>query len=68
MTASQQSQTVSVVHRVKKEIDRLTEEQAETLKTATYIGMTPEGTKDYDARHARITHLLEQLELLEKAI
>ncbi len=52
MTASQQSATVSVVHRVKEEIDRLTEDQAETLKTATYIGMTPEGTKDYDNRHA----------------
>ena len=59
--------TVAAVHRLKQEIDRLTEEQAEALKAATYLGMTSEQAKHYDERRRNITKLVQQLALLEKA-
>jgi len=52
---------------LKQEIDLLTEEQAEALKSATYLGMTAEEAQEYDERRKNITRLVQQLALLEKA-
>jgi hypothetical protein len=59
--------TVAAVHRVKQQIDMLPQEQAKALKSATSIGMTPDEAKEYDERRTRITKLIHELELLEKA-
>ena len=58
--------TVAAVHRLKREIDQLTQEQVEALKSATYLGMTAEQAKQYDERRKNITRLVQQW-LLEKA-
>ena len=65
-TTAEPDDTVTAVHRIKQEIDRLTERQAHALKQATYVGMTPEEAKEYDQRRSEITKLLRQLEVLEK--
>ena len=65
--ADEPSNTVSAVHRIKEEIDRLTEEQVKALKAATYVGMTPNEAKDYDARREKINKLIRELERYEKA-
>ena len=61
------SSTVDAVHRLKQEIDRLTEQQAKALQAAIYLGMTPDQAKEYDERRKQITELISQLSLLEKA-
>jgi hypothetical protein len=66
-TKSDPDDTVAAVHRIKEEIDRLTEEQAHALKHATFVGMTPEEAQEYDDRRSQITRLLRQLEILQKA-
>jgi hypothetical protein len=49
------------VRRLKQEIDELTLQQSDALKSAIYVGMTPDEAKDYDARRSRIMQLAEQL-------
>ncbi len=66
-TTSDPDDTVAAVHRVKEEIDRLTEIQSHALKQATFVGMTPEEAQEYDDRRSQITRLLHQLEALQKA-
>ena len=61
------SSTVEAVHRVKQEIDSLTEQQAEALQRTIYVGMTPAETKVYDEKRQLITELIQQLATLEKA-
>ncbi len=56
------------IHRLKEEIERLTKQQAQALESATYLGMSPDEAKQYDARRAQILKLVEQLRQLEKAI
>jgi len=55
------------VHRLKEEIYRLTEEQIEAAKMATFGGLTPDEAKEYEDRRAKILELVEQLRLLEEA-
>ena len=59
--------TVASVERLKEKIDTLTEEQAQALQTATYLGMTPDEATEYDHRRSRILTLIEELERLETA-
>jgi hypothetical protein len=59
--------TLDAIHRVKQEIDRLGEQQSEALKNATYVGMTAEEARQYDARRQQITKLVEELRLLKNA-
>jgi hypothetical protein len=59
--------TLEAIHRIKQEIDTLSEQQSEALKTATYVGMTAEQAREYDARRQQITNLLEELRLLKIA-
>ena len=55
------------VKRLKVEIDVLADEQGEALRSATYIGMTPQEDKDYDDRRTRILSLMKEVERLEDA-
>jgi hypothetical protein len=59
--------TVLAVQQLKREIDRLTQVQADALKSATFIGMTPDEAKEYDERRQKIRELVKELALLEKA-
>jgi hypothetical protein len=59
--------TTATVHKIKERIDLLTEQQGQALKSATYLGMTPEEAQDYDQRRAEILKLVQQLETLEKS-
>jgi hypothetical protein len=55
-------------HLLKEEIDSLTKQQSEVLLTATYLGITPEETKEYYSRRDEILELVQQLRQLEKGI
>jgi hypothetical protein len=56
---------VKAVKRLHAEIQRLTEEQDDAIKTATCIGMTPAEAKVYDALRTTVLELTEQLRQLE---
>ena len=60
--------TVSTVHKLKQQVDTLTEQQMEALKQATYLGMTSDEAKEYDQRRKRITKMVQELGDLEKAL
>jgi len=62
-----QSETVEAIHRLKQDIDSLGEQQAEALQTAMFMGMTPSEVIEYDERGDKITELIRQLTLLQKA-
>jgi hypothetical protein len=53
------------VKRLKVEIDVLADEQAEALRSATYIGMSPQQDKECDDRRSRILSLMKEVERLE---
>jgi hypothetical protein len=59
--------TTEAVHRLKQEIDCLAEEQRKALKLAIYVGMTTAEAKEHDQRWTRISELVQQLRILEKA-
>ena len=67
MSAKDGSSTLANVHKIKQEIDRLTEIQVKALKSATFVGMTPDEAQEYDNRLQKIFKLVEQLILLEKS-
>ena len=46
-----QSATVETIHRLKEEIDKLTEQQADAMKSATYVGMTTD-RPHWDLHHS----------------
>lgn len=52
--------------RLKEEINRLTEQQTEALKMATFLGMTTAEAEAYDARRVQITQLVRKLAQLSK--
>ena len=68
MSTQDASSTLATVHHLKQEIDRLTEIQVKALKSATFVGMTPEEAQDYDNRRQEIFKLVQQLMLLEKSL
>lgn len=67
MASEGSSGAVSEVHRLKQEIDRLNELQAKVLKSATYVGMTPDEATEYEVRRSRITQLVRELAMLTHA-
>lgn len=67
MHISDSPNTVDACQQVKQEIERLTRKQSEALKTATFVGMTPDEAKEYDDRRQQITRLVEQLRSLQNA-
>jgi hypothetical protein len=58
---------LTTVHRLKEEIDLLTAEQIEAMKTATFAGLTTDEAKEYEERRAKILALVKELRLLEEA-
>jgi hypothetical protein len=54
------------VRRLKEEIQRLTREQDDAIKSATFLGITPEDEQLIQARRRRITELLEQLAIFDE--
>lgn len=67
MNSHSSPDTVQTIHQLKQEIERLGQQQSEALKTATYVGMTPEEARQYDTRRQKITKLVEELKLLKDA-
>ena len=65
-TRENQTEIVAI-HRLKQDIDSLGEQQAEALKTATFVGMTSDEVIEYDKRAEKITELIQRLALLRKA-
>ena len=65
MSSYDTSNSVDALQRIRQEIESLTSEQSEALKTATYVGMTKAEAQTYDARRKRITELVERLRLFE---
>jgi len=64
-SVAEASDHVKAVKRLHTEILRLTDEQDDAIKTATYIGMTPAEAKVYDALRTTVLKLTEQLQQLE---
>lgn len=62
------SETAEVIHRLKEEIDKLTEQQAEALRTATYLGMTTDEAKEYEQRREKILDYVKDLKMLEESL
>ena len=58
---------LTTVHRLREEIDRLTAQQIEAMKTATFVGLSTDEAKEYEERRAKISALVEELRLLENA-
>jgi hypothetical protein len=61
-----ESETAEAVHRLKIEIDKLTEQQVESFRSATFIGMTSDEAKEYDQRRKRILRCVQDLKMLEE--
>jgi hypothetical protein len=61
------SDTVEAIHRLKQEIDKLTEQQADALQTAIYVGMTPDEAQEYDGRRRQILKYVQDLAVLEES-
>ncbi len=65
------SEHLSAIHSVRKEINRLSIEQAQALQEAIFVGMFPDEAKKCDARLDKIAELfivLEWLESLPRAV
>ena len=60
------SDSALFVLRLKEEIARLTREQNEAIKSATFLGMTPQQQQKFHIRRRRITALMEQLAIFEE--
>ena len=67
MTSYDTSASIDPVQHLRDEIEKLTQEQSEALKTATFVGMTAAEAKIYDARRRRITELVEKLRGLQNS-
>ncbi|HTZ83940.1 MAG TPA: hypothetical protein VMB66_12155 [Candidatus Acidoferrales bacterium] len=65
---SDSSDTQATVYRLRHQIDSLTQQQTEALKTAIYVGMSPAEVKAYDDRHGEILQLTQQLAEFEKSL
>jgi hypothetical protein len=58
-------QFVDTIRGIRREIETLRQELSNALMTATYVGMTAEEAKTYDARRQRLTALIERLRELD---
>jgi hypothetical protein len=67
MHATDPLEHLNTVNRLREEIDRLTGEQIEAMKTATFRVLTIDEGKEYEDRRAKILELVEQLRILEEA-
>ena len=62
----ERGEATEMTTRLRQEIDDLIDEQTEALKRATFIGMTPDDAKMYDARRQTITRLRQQMAEIQK--
>lgn len=53
------------IQQLSERIERLRQEHSEALRTATFIGMTPEEAEAQDHRRQEITNLSQQLLYLQ---
>jgi hypothetical protein len=60
------SDTVSALQRLKQKIQVLTDEQSKALKSATYLGITPDQARQYDERRNEITELMQEFLRLQQ--
>ena len=60
--------STEATHILKQKIDHLSNIQSEALRSATFVGMSPEEAKEYDARRQEITGLVKQLQSFENAL
>jgi len=60
------SDAVSALQHLKQKIQLLTEEQSKALKSATYLGITPDQAKQYDERRKEITELMQEFLRLQQ--
>lgn len=67
MHATDPPEHLNTISRLREEIDRLTGEQIEGMKTATFRVLTTDEDKEYEVRRARILELVKKLRLLEEA-
>jgi hypothetical protein len=67
MHATDPLEHLNTINRLREEIDRLTGEQIEAMKTATFRVLTIDEGKEYEDRRAKILELVEQLRILEEA-
>jgi hypothetical protein len=58
-------QFVDTIQCILREIETLRQVLSNALMTATYVGMTAEEAKTYDARRQRLTALIERLRELD---
>ena len=61
------SNTVEAIHRLKQEIDKLTEQQFVALQMSMQVGMTPEEAQEYDQRRNQILKYVQDLAMLEES-
>jgi hypothetical protein len=61
------SNTVQAIHRLKQEIDKLTEQQTSALQMAMHVGMTPDEAQEYDQRRKIILKYVHDLAMLEES-
>jgi nitrogen regulatory protein PII len=66
MSSSVTPKRVASIHRLKEEVERLSQQQAEAMKMAKFGGMTISEVQGYGARHDRIIHLLKELAMFDK--
>jgi hypothetical protein len=62
------SDLTSIVHKLQRIINTLTEQQTEALQSSTYVRMNPEEAKDYDDRRNMIVELTEKLNRLRRPL
>lgn len=65
---SSPSDRLAEMHRLRHQIEQLTQQQTEALNAAVYVGMSPAEVTAYDDRHSQIVGLMQQLAELEKSL
>jgi hypothetical protein len=60
------SKRIASIRRLEEEVDRISEQQTEAMRTVTSKGMTVRQVKEYCERHRRIIHMLRQMATLDK--
>ena len=68
MMSGPSSDVNNTIQRIKSEIETLKQQQAEALKAATYLGLTPTEAKVQEDRRAKITQLVRDLSKLVEQI
>jgi hypothetical protein len=60
-------ETEEAIHRLKQDIDLLSEQQSAALKRAAFVGMTPDEVIEYDKRGETRRELIRRLTLLQRS-